>query len=209
MQKKTLQAWLLITGNNILNKRRDMKIDINTSEQKYNIIYSDPPWQQGRGGKKAARPNSTGMPVPYTTMTIPEILTVHDTVTKNLTDINHNVFIWAIDKYLNEAEEIMHLLGYKLHARIIWDKINGPAPAYTLRFSHEYLLWFFKQGNILMPTKEARGAFSTILREPSRRHSQKPECAYEMIETMFPTSRKLELFAREERAGWDCWGNEV
>lgn len=42
-----------------------MKIDIFNAEEKYDILYTDPPWQQGRGGKKAARPNSTGTTVPY------------------------------------------------------------------------------------------------------------------------------------------------
>ena len=50
------------------------KIDIFNSENKYDILYTDPPWQQGRGGKKTARPNSTGMTVPYETMDIPGIM---------------------------------------------------------------------------------------------------------------------------------------
>lgn len=55
-----------------------------------------------------------------------------------------------------------------------------------------------------------RGAFSTVLRENSKRHhSQKPECAYQMLETFFPQAKKLELFARAERDGWDQWGNEL
>ena len=94
--------------------------------------------------------------------------------------------------------------------RLIWDKGNGPAPAYTVRFAHEYLLWFYKKGNIILPDKDKRGAFSTVLRENSKRHhSQKPECAYQMLETFFPQAKKLELFARAERDGWDQWGNEL
>lgn len=30
-----------------------------------------------------------------------------------------------------------------------------------------------------------------------------------MIEAMFPDAEKIELFARNTRNGWDCWGNEV
>lgn len=94
--------------------------------------------------------------------------------------------------------------------RLIRDKGNGPAPAYTVRFAHEYLLWFYKKGNIILPDKDKRGTFSTVLRENSKRHhSQKPECAYQMLETFFPQAKKLELFARAERDGWDQWGNEL
>ena len=37
-----------------------MKIDINNTDNKYGIIYTDPPWQQSKGGKKSVRPNSSG-----------------------------------------------------------------------------------------------------------------------------------------------------
>ena len=63
---------------------------------------------------------------------------------------------------------------------------------------------------MFMRYKDKRGAFSTVLRENSKRHhSQKPECAYQMLETFFPQAKKLELFARAERDGWDQWGNEL
>ena len=105
-----------------------MKIDIFNAEEKYDILYTDPPWQQGRGGKKAARPNSTGTTVPYETMDVPGIMELHRYVTNELMNERHNVFMWTIDKYLPQTEEIMSLLGYKLHARLIWDKGNDRHP---------------------------------------------------------------------------------
>lgn len=185
------------------------KIDIFSTDKRYDILYTDPPWQQSRGGKKSSRPNSSGAPLPYSTMDLAQIADIHYSVTSRLMAENHNVFMWVIDKYLPQAERIMEFLGYTLHARLIWDKGNGPAPAYTVRFSHEYLLWFYKKGHMVMPVKGQRGAFPTILRENSKRHSQKPEAAYQMIETMFPGTEKLELFARACRPGWDAWGNEI
>ena len=186
-----------------------MKIDLFKTDRRYDILYTDPPWIQGRGGKKATRPNSTGMSVPYKTMTVPKILEYHRYATDVLMNPKHNVFMWTIDKYLPEAEKIMEMLGYKVHARIIWDKMNGPAPSYTVRFSHEYLIWFFKPGSILQPAKDKRGAFRDVMREASTQHSRKPECAYEMIEAMFPDAAKLEMFARTIRNGWDSWGDEI
>lgn len=35
-----------------------MKIDIYKTENKYDIIYADPPWQQSKRGKKSVRPKS-------------------------------------------------------------------------------------------------------------------------------------------------------
>lgn len=49
----------------------------------------------------------------------------------------------------------------------------------------------------------------TVIREPATTHSKKPLAAYEMLEAMFPYTHKIEMFARNTRDGWDCWGNEV
>ena len=142
-------------------------------------------------------------------MNMEEIAELHRGVFADLTEKKHNVFMWTIDKYLHDTEKMMADLGYSLHARMIWDKVNGIPAAFTVRFSHEYLLWFYKKGNILMPTSETRGKYSTVFREMVTKHSKKPMCAYEILEDMFPDAKKLELFARSERNGWDCWGNEV
>ena len=39
-------------------------------------------------------------------------------------------------------------------------------------------------------------------------HSEKPAEYYELIERLYPTAKKVELFARKRRAGWSSWGNE-
>ena len=174
---------------------------------KYDIIYTDPAWQQNKGGIRKARPNQT-RELDYQTISLQEIKEIHKEAFK-LTNENHNVFMWTIDKYLHETEQMMNELGYELHARMIWDKTNGIAPAFTVRFSHEYLLWFYKKGKMLKPSKETRGKFTTVFREPATKHSKKPLVAYEMIEQMFPNTSKLELFARNIREGWESWGNEV
>ena len=182
-----------------------MVIDINNTANKYGIIYTDPPWQQTKSNFRKARPNQKKA-LDYQTLSMEEIKEIHAYLP--VAD-KFNVFMWTIDKYLHETETMMRDLGYQLHARMIWDKENGIAPAFTVRFSHEYLLWFYKKGHILMPCQEARGKYTTVLRETATKHSKKPICAYEMIERMFPDANKLELFAREERIGWDCWGDEV
>lgn len=40
-------------------------------------------------------------------------------------------------------------------------------------------------------------------------NSRKPEYVQDMIELMYPNTKKLELFARRSRKGWDVWGNET
>lgn len=175
---------------------------------KYQIVLSDPPWQQTKGNLRKCRPNQ-GKSLDYETLSLSEIKQIHKDVSESLCDIKHNFFVWTIDKYLHDTESIMKDIGYELHARFIWNKLNGIAPAFTVRYSHEYLLWFYKKGNILMPDITQRGKFTTVFSEQATIHSKKPEYAYSMIESMFPDTQKLELFARSKRAGWTCLGNEI
>jgi N6-adenosine-specific RNA methylase IME4 len=175
--------------------------------KKYNLILTDPPWQQTKGNVRKCRPNQ-GKKLDYETLPLEEIKEIHKRIFNDAEEI-HNVFMWTVDKYLHEAEKMMADLGYTLHARMIWNKENGVCPAFTVRFSHEYLLWFYRKGKMLMPSNETKGKFTTVFSERSTKHSKKPVCAYEMLEEMFPNAVKLELFARERREGWTSMGNEI
>lgn len=184
-----------------------MKIDIYNTNKKFEIIYTDPPWKQSKGGLRKSRPNQ-GRGLDYQTISLEEIFDIHQHVSENICKETHTVFMWTIDKFLHETEEMMKKLGYKLHARMIWDKTNGVAPAFTIRYSHEYLLWFYKPKMIKID-ESMRGKYTTVFREPATKHSKKPKCAYEFIEAIYPNSSKLELFARNHRDGWHSWGNEI
>lgn len=184
-----------------------MEIDIFNTTKKYDIIYTDPAWKQTKGNVRKCRPNQ-GKELDYQTCSMEQIKEIHMQAI-SLCNEKHNIFMWTIDKYLLNTEQMMKELGYELHARMIWDKTNGIAPAFTVRFSHEYLLWFYKKGNMLMPSQETKGKYTTVFTEQATKHSKKPICAYQMIENMFPNANKLEMFSRVEREGWDAWGNQV
>ena len=45
---------------------------------------------------------------------------------------------------------------------------------------------------------------------PRGRHSAKPKEVRDRIVALMGSDKtKIELFAREHKDGWDCWGNEV
>lgn len=175
--------------------------------KKYQIIYADPPWKQSKGGKKNVRENSSGKKLDYPVISLAEIELILNSA-KQLADENHILFLWTIDKYLFEAEYIAKSLGYKLHARMIWNKVTGIPAAFTIRYGHEYLLYMY-HGKLLSVTKEERGKIHSVFTEQVKKHSQKPEIAYKIMERLYPNAKKLELFARNKRVGWDVWGNEV
>ncbi len=80
----------------------------------------------------------------------------------------------------------------------------------------------FGMGRLFRQTHEialigTRGNVYTMLKNKSQRsvhfgpvlkHSAKPEDLQDMLDVMFPGASKLELFARRERSGWVCLGNQ-
>lgn len=167
----------------------------------------DPPWPKRKGGKRAARP-AQGRDLDYPTMPVEEIFTLLDEQVFPLAAATHNVWLWTIDQFLVAAERSMIDRGYRLHARIIWDKGNGIAPAFTLRYSHEYLLWFYKPS--LVPIDPAqRGKFTTVIRAKGREHSRKPDQAYQLVRALYPRSACMDVFSREVREGWRQFGNQT
>lgn len=177
------------------------------TKREYDVILADPPWKQTKGGKKSSRKNSSGMPLDYPTCSLEEI-EAHLKAATAHTKENSVLFLWTIDKYLFEAQQIAESLGYKLHARMIWNKVTGIPAAFTVRFGHEYLLYMYK-GKLLPVSMEERGKIHTVFTEKVTKHSKKPEVSFQIIERLYPNCRKLEMYARTRRQGWDCWGNEV
>jgi N6-adenosine-specific RNA methylase IME4 len=52
----------------------------------------------------------------------------------------------------------------------------------------------------------------TSIQSARGRHSEKPHVIYTLLERMYPEFTecdRIELFARQARAGWQTWGNEV
>ena len=55
-----------------------------------------------------------------------------------------------------------------------------------------------------------RADMGSVIDHPVMKHSKKPDVVRNLIAELFDSNCiKLELFARQEFRGWDCWGNEV
>ena len=186
----------------------EMRINIYDTDKRYDLILADPPWKQAKGGKKNVRPVSSGTELDYPVCSLDEIKEHLRQATSLASGDNTILFLWTIDKYLFEAQQIAEELGYKLHARMIWNKVTGIPAAFTVRYGHEYLLYMYK-GKLIPVATEERGKIHTVFTEKVQKHSQKPEISYEIINRLYPDLKKLELYARQEHDGFDVWGNEV
>ena len=173
----------------------------------YDVLMIDPPWPVAKI-ESNLRPNQTKA-LDYPVLSVPGCFDLLDSEVLCLAVPMHTVFMWTTEKYLVDTELAMIARGYRRHARFVWDKGNGSvAPtAMTVRWAHEYLIWYYKP-KFQPIALGARGKFRTIIREKSREHSRKPDAAYWMIEELYPDARRIDVFSREARPGWDQWGNE-
>jgi N6-adenosine-specific RNA methylase IME4 len=87
----------------------------------------------------------------------------------------------------------------------VWDKQKTNPGYYTL--SQVEICLVGKKGKF--PTPRGSRKERQFLSEMRGVHSKKPDEIRQRITKMFPTQKKLELFARQTSDGWDVWGNEV
>ncbi len=138
----------------------------------------------------------------YPTMSTEKImaLPVKDIVTKDAV-----LFMWCPNAMFEAALKVIKAWGFRYVSQMVWvkDKIGLGV---FFRTKHETLIFAMK-GRVPAPPPKDRPP--SVLFAPRRKHSQKPDEVYEMIEKMYPELPKIELFARNAALGWDAWGNQV
>ncbi len=164
---------------------------------KYNVIYADPPWKYDFGFDIYGAADRH-----YHTMTIQELCDLPIPV---LVEDNAVLFLWVTSPKLFDAQKIIQAWGFEYKTSFVWDKVKHVMGHYN-SVRHEFLLVcvrgsFPKQSNTLHD--------SVIEIERSDEHSEKPDYFRQLIEDMYPKSKKIELFARQCAEGWDSWGNEL
>ena len=163
-------------------------------EGPFELIYADPPWQLGNPDGPQAPENH------YPTMPTDEICALQVPSADDAV-----LFLWAVSCLLPEALEVMAAWGFGCKSTFCWVK-PSIGPGVWLRNRHELLL-VGRKGDYPPPEPEDR--CDSVLQAPRGRHSQKPAALYELIERMYPRASKLELFARNARAGWIAWDKEA
>jgi len=166
--------------------------------KKYQIIYADPPWEQKMSGKYKSYKLKTNLS--YPTMTLDDIKSLP---INNIAEVGCHLWLWTTNQFLRQGFDVMESWGFKYLSPITWVKPSVIGNYFVHRT--QTLLFGYKE-KCLFPL--GRYKPTVLMTSLPKRHSKKPEEFYELIESISPEPR-LELFARERRFGWDCWGNEV
>lgn len=127
------------------------------------------------------------------------------------------VFVWATCPKLDLA--IDALRAWDFHYRGVaftWIKVRadgkvigaqGPRASVTKPTSELLLVASTKR--VGRPMKIADESIAQVVLAPRGKHSEKPAEVYRRIEAMYPQATKCELFARAERPGWTCVGDQL
>ena len=175
-------------------------ICISFPNKKYNIIYADPAWSYDENWGNGCVKHH------YETTGIEEMkkLPVAD-----IADDNCYLYMWYTNPFVQEALDLVKAWGFKYKQTITWIKTYKDGTpimglGYDFRVCTEHLI-LAKKGSL----KRLRKDLKNVIFSPQRQHSQKPDEVRDLIIEHVGDLPRIELFARQQVQGWDCWGNEV
>lgn len=167
----------------------------------YDIIVADPPWSfefynEQSGAHKGASHH-------YQTMPIAEIKAMR---VGELARGDSLLLMWATECMRPQAHDVMAAWGFTYKSAFIWRKLYASGKprlgtGYRVRSMHEPVLL----GTIGNPRHKP---FPSVFDGIAREHSRKPESFFDMVSDRVPAVDRAELFGRQQRPGWDVWGNE-
>lgn len=168
----------------------------------YDIIMADPPWlyelRSEAGEEKAAQAQ-------YECMPLDEIKALR---VGDLARSPCLLWLWATNPMLPQALEVMAAWNFAFKTAGHWSKKTAKGKqafgtGYILRCAGEPFLI----GTIGAP--DTARNIRSVIEGPVRGHSRKPDEAYSAATALIPGARRLDLFSRCERDGWDACGHEA
>lgn len=152
------------------------------------------------GQRKRAKESTRPTALAYPTMSVDQICAMP---VGDLAEDDCHLWLWTTNQHLRDGFRVMEAWGFKYLAPIHWVKPSGIG------------CWFIHRTQTVLFGYRKRCKFPLARYRPNvltsgdpKRHSQKPEESFQLIESISPGPR-LELFARQRRHGWSAWGNEV
>lgn len=169
----------------------------------YRVIYADCPWKYGDervgfvGEHVAAAAH-------YPTMSVSEICALD---VKSLAAPDAVLFAWATFPLLPDALEVVRAWSFTYKTALVWDK-GRPNNQGSYHDARAELLLICTRGSCAPEVDVRPKQVQEILRGEA--HSGKPEDFRALIDAMYPSGPRIELFRRGAAPeGWHVWGNEA
>jgi len=176
-------------------------------KRKFATILADPPWRfQNRTGKMAPEHKRLSR---YPTLPLEEIAAIP---VESVLEETAHLYLWVPNALIAQGLHVMESWGFTYKTNLIWYKVRkdgGPdrrGVGFYFRNVTEVIL-FGVHGPHPRTLKRGRTQENIIVAR-KREHSRKPDEQYEIIEAC-SWGPFLEMFARGNRPGWYCWGNEA
>lgn len=174
----------------------------------FGTVVVDPPWAFTFSTRKSEAGNNGwrgSTDRHYRNMSIAELRALP------IPDISADdsvLWLWSVNALMDDALDLMKHWGFDYKNTLTWAKTashGGPAVGmgFWMRGATEHLLLGVKG-----KPKPLRRNQPTWFAAPPGRHSAKPDEAYRIIESLTPGPR-ADIFARNQRLGWTCWGDEL
>jgi N6-adenosine-specific RNA methylase IME4 len=183
----------------------------------YQVIIADPPWSFQ--DKLTMSDVQRGAASQYPVMDNAGLLSLAPQIQSVADQDGCVLALWVVGSQLELGLQLMRAWGFVPKQTAVWVKTKK---AWDPRLSVVQNLAFgmgrlFRQSHELCligtrgrPYQQLRNRSQrSVFAAPNLGHSRKPDKLHESLETMFPDARRLELFARRTRPGWDCLGNEI
>ena len=172
----------------------------------YDLVMIDPPWPfdlwSNAGNEKSAAAQ-------YDCMTREEIISLP---VGNLLRAGGVLWLWCTWPLAAEGFHVECLRAWGLEGKTggAWAKRTASG---KLRWGTGYLVRSVCEPFFIATIgadREYDGAAECNLIDGlAREHSRKPEEAYSLCERVMPHAWRADVFSRENRVGWDCWGREA
>ena len=165
------------------------------------IILADPPWPHANGSK-----TNSGKSPKYPLMNLREIACLGEAIGALAGD-DAVLYLWATGPHLPGAISTVSEWGFTYRSFHVWKK-RRLACGFWARSNAELLL--IAERGRPCPPRPAALAPTVMDGDPwSSMHSAKPDFAHAQIERQWPHARKIELFARQSRSGWETLGSDL
>lgn len=164
----------------------------------YGVIVIDPPWQMEKI-ERDVRPNQVSFD--YPTMDEAELATFG---VPSIAAPDCHLYCWTTHKHLPMALRLVEAWGFRYVMTHVWHKPGGFQPIGLPQYNCEFVIYARKGSPKFVDTK----SFFACFEAPRREHSRKPDEFYEIVQRV-TDGRRIDVFSREAREGFDQFGNEA